>query len=43
MIPALLLEPAGDSGNYRRIGLGEVPTHKELAEKGWEIKDATII
>lgn len=40
---ALLLERAGSSGSYRRIGIAEVPNHERLADDGWEVKDVTII
>jgi hypothetical protein len=34
VIRALLLEPADDSGIYRRIGIAEVPMYKELVVEG---------
>jgi hypothetical protein len=39
----LLLEPTDTIGNYRRMGIAEVPNYNGLAEDGWEVKDVTII
>jgi hypothetical protein len=43
VIAALLLKPAGDSGNYRRIGIAEVPTYGGLEKEGRRTRDVTII
>jgi len=40
---ALILEPADDMGNFRRVGIAEVPNYNGLADDGWEIADVTII
>jgi hypothetical protein len=43
VIVALLLKPAGDSGNYRRIGNAEVLMYSGLEKEGWGRRDVTII
>jgi len=43
VIIALLLKPAGDSGNYRRIGIAEVPMYGGLEKEGWGTRVVTII
>jgi hypothetical protein len=40
---ALLLEPVDDLGNFRRVGIAEVPNYNGLADGGWELSDVTII
>lgn len=43
MTVVLLLEPAETLGNYRRIGMAQVPNCKGFTSEGWEIKNVTII
>jgi hypothetical protein len=39
----LLIEPHGEEGLYRRIGVVEVPIKKNLTTKGWKMRTVKII
>jgi hypothetical protein len=42
-IYALMLEPRDESGEYRRIGVAQIPEVNGLAQRDWEMRTVTII
>jgi hypothetical protein len=40
---ALILEPTGGIGEYRRIGIARIPEEDGIAEIGWEIRTVRIV
>lgn len=40
---ALILEPTGKEGQYRRRGMAEIPCEDGMADAGWELRTVGII